>query len=677
MSNSQKNFMTIRSKLLAAVAMLLVASFMVVSSTYAWFTLSTAPEVTGITTQVGANGNLEIALYGGALPENGMGLTDVLESNRTWGNIVDLSNGYGLNNIVLKPSVLALGDGATLDQTTPLITPTYGSDGRIKELSKNGFYGRWNETGFVRAGEGNEGYGVRALGTASSMTAQQLQYANASSAVKTNLDAAYNAASISLVSNGSGLVTLILKGVADADTAEFNVVDDPLTEGTNENELAALGNMIAALKGAPANIELAIKNYMIAALAKAQETVSDNEFALIVGAFNSNWETLFGQMKSGSDKITVTVAAGEGVTGGSYEVAVPPVIASVITAYNDVNSKVTAASNAYDAAVATAGGKVDFETVKGVLLNLMEMDKLAINGRDYADIMADPDKVNWAIGVVTKGIEMEMKAGSGVYASVASVTKNIDVTFTAVGVKASYGGQDIGPLDLNIRMFTDLEDITRLNPTAIGEPAAKDTEADAVISDTYGYVLDFAFRTNAAGSSLLLQQDASDRIYSESQDAESATWGGGSYMEFSTQAGFGDKEVKNLMKHVRIVFVDTLTGDILALAGLASESATFDGSNVKAAVLLQEYTIGEIDETGLSKIVAGEFITEKDDQVIVELGQNEPTYISAYVYLDGETITNADVAAVSELSTSGKLNLQFASSADLVPMDYSDLKPKN
>ena len=52
----------IKTKLMAAIAMLLVSSIMMVSSTYAWFTLSTAPEVTGIQTAVGANGNLEMAL---------------------------------------------------------------------------------------------------------------------------------------------------------------------------------------------------------------------------------------------------------------------------------------------------------------------------------------------------------------------------------------------------------------------------------------------------------------------------------------------------------------------------------------------------------------------------------------------------------------------------------------
>lgn len=63
MTKSQANsYGGVRKKLMGAVAMLLVASIMVVSSTYAWFTLSTAPEITGISTSVGANGNLEIAL---------------------------------------------------------------------------------------------------------------------------------------------------------------------------------------------------------------------------------------------------------------------------------------------------------------------------------------------------------------------------------------------------------------------------------------------------------------------------------------------------------------------------------------------------------------------------------------------------------------------------------------
>ena len=59
-------------KLMGAIAMLLVASIMMSATSYAWFVLSTAPEVTDLTTTAGANGALEIAIPGTKVSENGM-----------------------------------------------------------------------------------------------------------------------------------------------------------------------------------------------------------------------------------------------------------------------------------------------------------------------------------------------------------------------------------------------------------------------------------------------------------------------------------------------------------------------------------------------------------------------------------------------------------------------------
>ena len=52
---------------------------------------------------------------------------------------------------------------------------------------------------------------------------------------------------------------------------------------------------------------------------------------------------------------------------------------------------------------------------------------------------------------------------------------------------------------------------------------------------------------------------------------------------------------------------------------------------------------------------------------------NTATTVSALVYLDGANITNADVAATASTSMTGTMNLQFASSANLVPMEYTPL----
>ena len=127
-TKKSKGSLALRKKLFSAAAMLLVASIMLVSTSYAWLVLSTAPEVTGITTQVGANGALEIVLLD---TESYNDLTKIVEfdideslegaapavtsSNLTWGNLVSLGDAsYGLSLIALNPSRLAIekdGDG--------------------------------------------------------------------------------------------------------------------------------------------------------------------------------------------------------------------------------------------------------------------------------------------------------------------------------------------------------------------------------------------------------------------------------------------------------------------------------------------------------------------------------------------------------------------------------------
>lgn len=166
----------IRSKLMAAASMLMVGVIMMVSSTYAWFTLSTAPEVKNISTTVAGNGSLEIAL----MPTNGTfsditagavgGNATVVVKNTKWGNQIILSDDtdyYGLNSISLNPASLnykkADGDTeAKFVAEKPLTIATYGFDGRIAELSAEniGVRGKNNTPKFADASY----YGVRAIG---------------------------------------------------------------------------------------------------------------------------------------------------------------------------------------------------------------------------------------------------------------------------------------------------------------------------------------------------------------------------------------------------------------------------------------------------------------------------------------------------------------------------------
>ena len=87
-------------KTYAAICMLLVATLLLSATSYAWLVLSQAPEVSNVTTTIGANGNLEIAL-GKNIAESAIGdsfnKNDVTIANRTWGNLIDLTDeSYGL-----------------------------------------------------------------------------------------------------------------------------------------------------------------------------------------------------------------------------------------------------------------------------------------------------------------------------------------------------------------------------------------------------------------------------------------------------------------------------------------------------------------------------------------------------------------------------------------------------
>lgn len=169
----------IRSKLMAAASMLMVGVIMMVSSTYAWFTLSTAPEVKNISTTVAGNGSLEIAL----MPTEGLlskitadavgSTASVVDKNTKWGNQIILSEDtatgdyYGLNSISLNPASLNYtkvegAAEATFVADKPLAIATYGFDGRIDELSGDniGVKGKAADSKKFNTGD----YGVRAIG---------------------------------------------------------------------------------------------------------------------------------------------------------------------------------------------------------------------------------------------------------------------------------------------------------------------------------------------------------------------------------------------------------------------------------------------------------------------------------------------------------------------------------
>lgn len=155
----------IKAKLMAATSLLLVSAILLSLTTYAWFILSTAPEVTEMQTTAGANGSLEIALQTG---ESANGILDrvgsssavgsLKEANSTWGNVVDLSgNIYGLQGLSLLPARLNIDASGNVSKSSPLKMPLFGQDGRISELANLNSMRYNDETGAYVADRNDHG----------------------------------------------------------------------------------------------------------------------------------------------------------------------------------------------------------------------------------------------------------------------------------------------------------------------------------------------------------------------------------------------------------------------------------------------------------------------------------------------------------------------------------------
>lgn len=164
------HYINVKKKLYAATAMLLISAVVFAQSTFAWFTLSTSPEATGITSQVGSNGSLEIALLTEETSESvekirsGIGdssaVTGAVKANTTWGNLVDLEDAvYGMDGIVVRPALLDIENGTISDNI--LSVPNFGPDGRISGMNRMVFSRVRSEDGFFE----DYGYGVRAIGS--------------------------------------------------------------------------------------------------------------------------------------------------------------------------------------------------------------------------------------------------------------------------------------------------------------------------------------------------------------------------------------------------------------------------------------------------------------------------------------------------------------------------------
>lgn len=655
--SSNSSYLSIRSKLIAAVAMLLVASFMVVSSSYAWFTLSTAPEIKGINTAVGANGNLEIALYRGTTVTSGINNSN---DYYTWGNLIDLSaGGFGLDMITLLPARLNV-NGDSVVSGSPLQTPVYSADGRVANLKTGTLTGTYDQSAGQFLNAANQ-YGVRGIGNATAMSQQQVDFRSAQTGAALSLANAKNYATQALNESGSSLATI----------ASQHATNDA-AEDLGPYDLTAINTMLTKLEAAIAELDKSVLYFVKADFASEKGSMDADAYNAAKAAYYAEditTEQLAGWVNAvGNEALTKAWAARTFINNA---------VSASRTKFNALDVEDTTTGQvAGDGKVTNATWAQTTATLDG----LVDLSTITINDIPTNQLKAQIDKlVNDVLS--GKGIYVTLTApaspssttGDGVYCEMAKLVGNFNVPIQIE--ELSYGS--VKATKVNATMKTAVAGAPTIGLVAAFPTApSSSSSSSSIINDLYGYVIDLAFRTNAKDSHLMLQTTPENRIYSGNEGVD--TMGGGSTMTFGTTTEFGLEEIAKLMKAIRIVF--TQNDKIIGVGAPNGAEATQSGSNVTAPIKLYDSTTykfasdGRLEPATENGEITFKAPNSKGAAELAALTQNQTQIISVYVYLDGDHVTNADVAATSLRSMTGTMNLQFSSDANLVPMDYSPLK---
>lgn len=625
---------SIKSKLMAAIAMLLVSTILMGSTTYAWFILSTAPEVKGMATAVGSNGSLEIALLNNETDADMRLITSavgdasvvqgVVEANETWGNIVDLSDAsYGLSNITLYPSALNLTatttDGVTTygntlaDMGMILKTPSYGYDGRIAELAANTYAGKLEGGVFVYD---TTYHGVRGIGTYTNADPVAAALLAAQSGFATGVRNAQNTASGTMLNaaNSSGLTRLLVKFALDK--KQSDAVEVVLTD----TDMESLSNIVAGLESVANYLETAIKYAIIA-----------------------------------EDIDTTGAESALDVNTMSLDADATDTFADEIAELADLRAAISTTKTAVAGASIT-----DYEDALEALLDLNTMK---IGGKTIPEIEALDNVTSWASNLLT-GATIEVTGAASPLVMAANMIQSYASKEYSTVLDADFTMKET-TIQVNQSVSEATLVATAKTVSGFSVATAEGGNARPTIqpTDTYGYIIDLAFRCSA---NTTLQLSAAQARVEGSADA--ALQGAGS--NFTVTGDVDTRAMAELRGALRIVFIDPVSLEVIAVAALP-ETANATNAN-QFDLVLYNFTIdanGGIQlglPLGQSYAEDGVTVTGTIDYSIMSLTADTAAKLSVLVYLDGN-YTDTSMEGVA-----GMLNLQFSSSTDLTPMQYSD-----
>lgn len=610
--------MKIRKKLKIALIFVLVCLVLVISASYAWLTLSLRPEVTRLDTNVGANGSLEIALLTGStyvdplLIRTSIGDSiaeqDALEANQSWGNVIDLSDDrYGLGEISLLPARLNAqrGEGeACMVRQNLLNVAEFGIDGRITILSDSTVSAIRGDRTFTYYVD-QQDYGVRAIGTISNLSRQQLALASARSMVSSHTAAASRTLKHTWRDHGPGIVDILHQRYAAG------------SETLSAENVASIRNMANGVLTALTYADGAIRQGIIGI--GASQIPEEQDFEVFYGLVSNPAANLSSLMSASG-------------------VQTPAEFREWVTQVDRMKAEVQTLVAQTD----LLSGGTSWSQAEPLLDVLLDADKAYL--AEY--LLSSPD----AYRTITVDNRITLSPGSGILAQMAGYCGNYS---------AFCKWKDNASVEIRTAEPNENPYLIRIEKLLEDCKAATGGWTRANLDDTYGFAVDMAFRCNR-DSDLLLQTTEALRV-AESTEFP-VTQGSGSYMRF-TSDDMDTEELLVLMDTLRVGFLDD-QNTLVALAKLNVSNYEVQEEGVFAPLYLYEFTL---EENG--SITTGE--RRSDDASIVPLPQNSPRIITVVAWLDGDQVENSTVNENSHQSMRGVMNLQFASSADLLPSSQS------
>ena len=692
---------------------LVIAALVSVSATFAWITLSRAPEVTAIDTTLSANGALEIALNRGETPED----ADIDESaafdealtaaNIRWGNLINLNDpSYGIADLTLRPAQL---NTAALT-TSPFWSAVYGQDGRITELDSRYIYTKYSvDDKIFVATKGNEDYGVRAISSYKAQTTgetaseYEMKY-KAVMAAHTEVNQYYMNSVTSAENVGSlgdALGTYLQSKVNEKGYGYHN---DPKKDSSNlemtPNQVQTLLNMFSGLQTAMEKEKTAL-----AALANLQQYIYAQQKQYI---YNEPYQELtWEDIAAGVETYDIAGnkhKTGEDVTRPGEAVALTN-LKKFISDAGDVDNDVAHLQTLVERT--KQGEKVYSKEIEKQVFHICNGRDVILDGQTVDQALKDPVKTVLKMTggtlpvVIGSGIlrDFEQMAVDPAYRLPYGKDWSARRNRAPVHVEVYTSPGKAWVIDMTACLSTDasggshfMADYGKISPELQG--------GNRVAQDTYGMAVDFWLRSNAEKTYLTLEGavvkdeetntvlsfDGVNRVWNTTNDAilttASTTQGGGSCYTYYADSPEELQRSLRLLGSMKVAFMNTQSGVLLATAVMDTEN--YYALNGRVTVPLVLSTVDsmtvpgdapETPDTPKPPETPGEGDTGSETQLrraITVLYADREENLTAILYLDGANLTNQDVLSSGDIK--GQLNLQFGSSEPLSTLGDSDLE---